>query len=239
LSPDLAWTTLQGVVQQSVYVLYDDIHDPILLGDERCFILQQLHTLVWRMVQDLHLIPPRRVLETLCNIDLVVATYSYTGDSRDQGALASVVLLLTGWYEWWTADNESAFGLATPPSLYLRDLLEFAIQHKVPMSPDLWNLYMIAHSQRPPRVVYSLLLNLMRDSTSEWKALMTCVLQDMTYLAEDPFVDPIDYHPTADELFQVLEIVASSGQVQKCGTQKAHHGTRRRVEQMVNTLGLG
>jgi hypothetical protein len=231
LSPDLALMTLQGVVFQSVDSMYKD-PDFCNVGKdgkgESCVIMEQLHALVWRLVEDLCLVPPRPVLETLCCIHQQRASWTSQqpalGDTAQNiQAVSRTARLLSAWYEWSRGSDQ--FGLSSPQSnctLYLIQLLEFVVQHQVPMSLDLWELYCTAHQQQrqqspPPRKVYShVLATLALHSTTEWKVRQTRILQDMVHLLlhQPPGNAYYRYQPTAKELLQALEAAAENGRVQ-------------------------
>jgi hypothetical protein len=229
LSPDLALMTLQGVVVQSVDIMYKDLSFGLVGRDENvevCVVMDQLHALVWRLVEDLCLVPPRQVLETLCSIDqhMICRTsqQSALGDNAQKvQAVSRIARLLSGWYEWSRGSDQ--FGLSLPQSnctLYLIQLLEFVVQHQVPMSSDLWKLYYTAHQQQqqqspPPRKVYSHVLNtLTLHSTTEWKMRQTRILQDMVCLLLHQPPGSENYQPTAKELLQALDTAAENGRIQ-------------------------
>jgi hypothetical protein len=227
LSPDLALVALQGVVFQSVDIMYQGPDFGLVGNDgkgEVCVIMEQLHALVWRLVEDLCLVPPRPVLETLCCIRQERASWTSQQPALDDNAqnvqaVSRTARLLSGWYEW--SRDSDPFGLSSRQSnctLYLIQLLEFVVQHQVPMSSDLWELYCTAQEQPqspPPRKVYShVLATLTLHSTTEWKVRQTRILQDMVRLLLPQPPGSQYYQPTVKELLQALETAAENGRVQ-------------------------
>lgn len=225
LSPDLALMALQGVVIQSVDLMYKRPDFGLDGKDgkgESCVIMEQLHALVWRLVEDLYLVPPRPVLETLCCIHQQRSSWTSQqpalGDNAQNFQTVSrTARLLSGWYKW--SRDSDQFGLSLPQSnctLYLIQLLEFVVQHQVPMSSDLWELYCKANQKPqspPPRKVYSHVLTTLALH-SEWKVRQTRILQDMVQLLIHQPPGSTYYQPTAKELLQALETAAENGRVQ-------------------------
>jgi hypothetical protein len=219
MSPDLALTTLQGVVVQSVDIMNQQKKEKL----ESCnsdrdndsdsdidnnIIMEQLHALVWRLTDDLCLVPSRRVLETLCGIRQMTwissqpqqPTKFNDNDCRQkQNNLQTVsriarLLLLADRYEFERTTRaggtcKKQFGLSVSSDCtFLIQLLEFTVHHYVPMSFEVWELYCTAHNRQqhnkypaPPRQMYSYMLTTLAHSPLEWKVRQTRVVQDMTH----------------------------------------------------------
>lgn len=202
LSPDLAMVTLQGVVIQSMDLLLE-----LDSTQDQESVLDQLHALVWRMVKDLDMVPPRLVLQTLCRV-AVSASFGHASRSFDR-----VGRLLIGWYEW-SAYHHLQFGLSPPPPECLEQLLALLLRQRqeqepgIQLSPLVYKLYQAAHAQdgKLSRSMYEQFLALLQQQgvVGAWE---TRVLQDMTV---DSTVDTA-YRPTLAELKGALERAAAGG----------------------------